>query len=312
MRLVSKKQDGVRKIMRNITIYNPAAGSGKKKSEKPNPSGISHVTTHINDASEYIKKCCLEDPDTCFTVYGGDGTVCEAVNGIMQAGKGDSAILSVVPAGSGNDFVRNFPSGSPKEYPLDLIDLGDLFGVNVVNIGFDCEVVAKSESLRSNGLITGGFSYIVGVAAVLAGKFGLHLEGEMTLENGEAEPFSGEYLLCAIGNGAYYGGGFKAVPAAKTDDGLLDVLLVRRVSRAKFLSLVGRYRAGKHIDTNTLEPIPDAKDCLIYRRCKSIRVSGMERLCVDGEVIERKEITASVAPKAIRFLYPSPKAVESK
>ncbi len=302
------KNNGEENAMRLISIYNPAAGKGKKKKSvslpQKTPGMSSHVTSRINDAREYIRRECLADPDTLFTVYGGDGTLCEAANGIVSSGRADSAILSVYPCGSGNDFVRNFPSDRQKEYPIDLIDLGDMVGVNIVNIGFDCSVVARSETLRSKKIVPGGFSYLLGVLAVLAGNFGIRLDVELTREDGSVEKYDGEFLLCVIANGGYYGGGFHAAPAAKTDDGLLDVMLVRRVSRVRFLSLLSDYKSGGHIDLDTLTPKEKFKDLMIYKRCVSVKVGGMNEICVDGEVLPKTSISASALPRTLRFLYP--------
>jgi len=297
--------------MRNIHIYNPKAGlgKGKKKAGKRPPdstTALSHVTTGIRDAGDFIREACKENPDTLFTVYGGDGTICEAVNGIMEAGAGETARLTVVPSGSGNDFVRNFPSGGEqKEYKIDLIDLQGMYAANVVNVGFDCSVVAKTDAMRANGLVTGGFSYILGVMAVLVEQYGIRLNAELTDVNGQVTTYDGEFMLCAIANGAYYGGGFKAAPAASPESGVLDVILIRKVSRVRFLALVGDYKAGKHINPETAEPYDRFKDIVVYKKCTKAVLTGMEEVCVDGEVIKKNELTATPCPKAIRFLYPS-------
>ncbi|MBE6565020.1 MAG: hypothetical protein E7655_07090 [Ruminococcaceae bacterium] len=297
--------------MRNIHIYNPKAGLGKGKKKEgmqtgDSPSALSHVTTGIRDAGDFIREACKENPDTLFTVYGGDGTICEAVNGIMEAGAGETARLTVVPTGSGNDFVRNFPSsGEQKEYRIDLIDLDGMYAANVVNVGFDCSVVAKTDAMRANGLVTGGFSYILGVMAVLVEQYGIRLEVELTDESGDVSVCDGEFMLCAIANGAYYGGGFKAAPAASPESGVLDVILIRKISRARFLKLVGDYKAGRHVDAESGVPFDRFQDIVVYKKCLKAVVRGMEEVCVDGEVMKKKELVATPCPKAIRFLYPA-------
>ena len=95
--------------MRNIHILNPAAGMFKKNYRIPEGVEV-YETKGPLDMVDFIRETCKAEPNVHFTVYGGDGTVNEAVNGIMSAGEEamEKTVLSVVPKGSGNDFVRNF------------------------------------------------------------------------------------------------------------------------------------------------------------------------------------------------------------
>ena len=67
--------------------------------------------------SRFIKESCQVEPDTCFTVYGGDGTVHRAVNAVMASGCNKEAMLKIVPIGSGNDFIRSFDD-MPDEFSI--------------------------------------------------------------------------------------------------------------------------------------------------------------------------------------------------
>ena len=101
---------------------------------------------------------------------------------------------------------------------------------------------------------------------------------------------------------SFYGGGFKAAPLAKTNDGLLDVLLVDKVSRKRFLSLVADYKKGLHLDHDTNNVIPRFSDIMTYKRCKNIKINTPVYLCADGEITKQASIEISVVPNIIKFI----------
>ena len=74
------------------------------------------------------------------------------------------------------------------------------------------------------------------------------------------------------------------------------------MSRATFLSLVGSYKKGTHLDPVSSLPYPKFEKYLLYRRCKKVKISGINRLCADGELEERREAEISVVPAALRIV----------
>ena len=78
-----------------------------------------------------------------------------------------------------------------------------------------------------------------GVVGELIKKKPLDLRVTLTYENGETEVIKEKLLLCAVANAKWYGGGFKVAPTADLSDGLLDVMIIRNVSRRTFISFVG-------------------------------------------------------------------------
>ena len=104
------------------------------------------------DATEKIAEVCREDPYAHITIYGGDGSVYESVNAIMSAGAGDTAELTIVPFGTGNDFVKSLPDGKMNK-KIDLIRFNDKYSANIINIGFDCDVVSVTEKLKKSNNI---------------------------------------------------------------------------------------------------------------------------------------------------------------
>lgn len=282
--------------MKEFTIINSAKKTPLEMNEKD-----FYRSQSAGDATSKIEEVCRENPDTHITVYGGDGSVYEAVNAIMNSGAQDGAELTIVPFGTGNDFVKSLPSESGVRKKIDLIKFNDKYSANIINIGFDCDVVRVTEKLKKLRLVRGSIAYAIGVVAAVFNKLGKKLDIEFTLEDGSVEHESGEHLLCVIANGRYYGGGFCCAPNAEIDDGILEVIIVRKISRLRFAKFIGGYKKGLHI-------LPDGsinpkyESILIYKRCKALKISNVMQLCADGEIIDCKDADISVANKAINII----------
>ena len=102
-----------------------------------------------------------------------------------------------------------------------------------------------------------------------------------------------------MANGGYYGGGFKCAPRAKLNDGLLEFLTVKKISRFKFLTFFLGYRKGKHIlSDGTLHH--KYASFLNYKRVKSVVFHNIGNICADGEIFSYDELSVSVEEKAVR------------
>ena len=292
--------------MRKIHIINPAAGIAKAHLFIPKGIEI-YETKGPRDLERFICETCKTDPNVSFTVYGGDGTVSEAVNGIVSAGAEamEKAVLSVVPKGSGNDFVRNFSKSEKFVGKVDVIKCNDRYCVNSINIGFDCDVIVETDKVKKNIFTSGSLGYIVGVLRVLTGKLGKQLEITFKDKNGTEINYKGEFLLTALGNGKFCGGGFRFAPTAALSDGLFDALVVNKMSKATFLKLVGDYRSGKHVNVETCEVAPKYKGLLNYYQCTEMTVNNVERVGIDGEVFECDKAVISILPNAVNVQMPA-------
>lgn len=287
--------------MQNIHIINPAAGHGKgeETARRLLPSGErTYLTTGIGDARHFAEKICTEQPDTHFTVYGGDGTVQEVAAGILSAGAGHSARLSVVPVGTGNDLLRSF-SNADKLNLIDVLRVNGSYALNIVNVGFDSLVVAKTQ--RYKKLLPGSAAYIVGLIDTLLHKLGHSWQITIENENGETEQLDGDYILALCANCHYYGGGFKAAPLADPADGLIDFVAVKSLSRLTFLRFVSQYKAGTHLDPKTGAPVESLKKYIVYRRCKRVSVKGISNYCADGEITPAEQLEISIVPQALQL-----------
>ena len=116
-----------------------------------------YITKAKGDAITHIKSVLNRDPNTEIVMYGGDGSVYEAVNAIMESGHNEECCLTVVPRGTGNDFVRSF--NDSEFHKIDLIKVNDKYCANMVNVGFDCDAVIAAEKLNSKK-IAGKSSYL--------------------------------------------------------------------------------------------------------------------------------------------------------
>ncbi len=296
-----------------------------------------HRTMAPADAQHFVKSRCeareaISETDKILRFYacGGDGTLNEVANGAYGY---DHVEIAMIPAGTGNDFPRHFADLKyfediegqifGKARSIDLIryeadmmkpdfgstsfqELDSLFdsdpdpviryGINMFNIGLDCNVADKVARIKEYPFIPGPLAYGLGVGIILGKKEGVSLE--ICLDNGEV--YDGGIMLVAIGNGSYCGGGFKGVPEAAVDDGFMDVSIVSDINRRTFLSLLGKYRKGTHLED------PSVKGFLTYRKCRSmtIRPRGTVKLCTDGEVSMVGETTFKIIPECIKFSVP--------
>lgn len=292
--------------MKEYHIINPAAGHGtapEAAKKQASADAILYYTTGVGDARRYLAETLSGiTEDVRVFVWGGDGTIGEVVSGIMDAGAADHAILTACPAGTGNDFVRMFADvGAGTEFRLDLLSCAGRYVLNMVNIGFDCEVAHRMSAWKKKPLIRGPLAYICAVVEVLTRLRGTSMKITYTDERGETYTEEGTFLLCAAANGQYCGGGFRGAPTASLSDGIAEFLIVDHIPRRRIFSLIGLYRAGTHVDADGT-PVPAIADVLRYVHATNITVSGMDIVCLDGEILPLNEIDIAVVPGALRYM----------
>lgn len=291
--------------MKKIHLINPCAGHGKatKILDKLRESGTTdevYVPKSAADFSAYIAKRTAEEPNVHFQVYGGDGTVYDTVNGIMAAERRGNVSFGVTRMGSGNDFARSFTDQDP--HPIDLIKFNGRYSANMLNVGFDCSVVIRSHKVKKNPLVSGSMAYILGVVGELIHKKPLITTVRMELADGTVKVLEDHaFLFIAIANGCYCGGGFAGAPAAKLDDGLMDVLLVHDMKRREFIKLVADYRRGTHVDPETEHASKKFEDKIIYEKCRSITIDRVDCICADGEILEDQSLHATIEPTPLIY-----------
>ncbi len=297
--------------MKHHFIINPAAGKGTLTEsltaritaacEKAAVEYVIYETKAPGDAELYVREALKEDGTHRFYACGGDGTLGETVNGAPEC---DRAEFALIPIGTGNDFCRNFDyraaffeierqlNGVPT--PIDLIRYNDRYCVNMLNIGFDCNAANRANELKKKRLFPKSMAYAGGIVSSLVRK----MTTEMTVTLNGEEEISRPLLLITIANGQFCGGGFRSNPKASPIDGLFDVNIIEKMSRLSFISLVGSYKAGTHLET--------APGYVTYRQASALSLTLPKNtaVCVDGEIEYADSLTVSLSPSAIRFVLP--------
>jgi len=211
-------------------------------------------TVYPTHATEIAKQAGEQGYDMIIAM-GGDGTVHEIINGIMQLPEEKRPILGVVPVGSGNDFAHAIGVPMESDHALDqalksepsAIDLGlmvDQHGRkeyfdNTIGIGFDTVVTIHAHKMP----ILRGF--LIYLAAVLQTIFLNHEPMKMQIE-ADDKKWEQSNLLLTICNGPREGGGFMVAPDAKVDDGLLHYAMIVNVGRLMMLRIVPEVMNGTH------------------------------------------------------------------
>ncbi len=285
-----------------LNIINPAAGKGASiKAAEASECQNNYITKSIGDARVHVRELLTDCDEAILHVYGGDGTLNEVINGIMDAKAADRTKVSIHPVGTGNDFHRNL-TNIREPIKVDLIKCNDRYAINMLNIGFDCRVVTKMSDYKKLPFVKGTGAYILGVVHVLTAYRMEALQIDIVDEKGGELHYDGEFLLTAIGNGAYCGGGFKAATVADIADGILDMVIVHPIPRRKFIGLIGDYRAGTHYSVEQGRPGDKFVNLMEYVRCQKITISGFDLICLDGEVEPMSRAEISVKKQAITFL----------
>lgn len=301
--------------MKFCFIINPASGKketkqGLEEKIRKAADGVCaevevHYTRKAGDATQIAFDFCEQNPDGELRIFacGGDGTLCEAVNGIMRVQDRERVSIGVVPVGTGNDLVRNFGGSEPflnidaqlaaTPRKIDLIRCNDTYAVNMINIGFDCQVVVKMSQFKAH--VPSKLAYVCGLVVTLVKKPGVSLDA--VADGGESE--SRELLLCTFANGQFCGGGFHSNPHAKLDDGRINALFVNNISRTRFIRLVGSYKAGTHL-------VPENGSILSESFASSYELdfAAPTNISVDGEILTVDSLKLRCEKQAISFLVP--------
>ena len=214
-------------------------------------------TVYPTHAIELARQAAEEGYDLVIAL-GGDGTAHEVINGLMQAPEGKRPALGVVPIGSGNDFAHAL--GVPKKSDhalfhalkaetISAIDIGVMtdehsgrreYFDNTIGAGFDAVVTIRSHRLP---IVKGFLMYLTAVIQTILLN---HNPAKVKFQT-ESETWEDTVLMTTVCNGGREGGGFMISPDSKIDDGVLQFLNVRKVSRAMMFRLVPEFMKGTHL-----------------------------------------------------------------
>ena len=298
----------------HLFIINPHAGKGKEQAVLPERiraaaqelgvEAVVCIPAHAGDARKAIEEAAVGGRPLRVYACGGDGTVKETVN---AAAPFENASVGIYPCGSGNDYVKSLPTDIALCRDLkalmkgticrmDLVDVDGELCCNMTNIGFDALVAHRMRLFRRIPLVTGPLAYSLAVGAGVVSRMSWTIKA--TFDGNEE--IAGPFMLCAAGVGRVCGGKYMALPTAKLNEGIMDVCMLRQVPRRRFPSLIGVYKAGRHLED------PRVAGIVTYRKCKSLKLS-LDRpaaRAVDGEIIKGTEFHLQIRPGALRLILP--------
>lgn len=242
--------------MKKIFIVNPTSGNGKSIKIT---NEIKKILTSDNDAFEiYYTSAPKEATDIAMSfsddeqkiIYsvGGDGTLFEVVNGLAHSNN----LLGIIPVGTGNDFVKMIDNDDPITY-VDLCRMNEHYFINIASVGIDAEIAKNKENMVKKH-VPKSLRYVASIVDTFF-KFDFP-----TIEaNVNAKEINQPITILAICNGKYYGGGFKIAPQAIFNDGMFDVYLVDKLSKAKIPGLIMKLIKGTHEESNYVHKIQSNK-----------------------------------------------------
>ena len=301
-----------------MVIVNPKAGSGHGLTDWPiisnqmNRSGVEFTcvfTEHKYHAVELTVKA-INDGYRRIVAIGGDGTVNEIVNGIFiqQATPTTDVALAVIPAGTGNDWVRMF--GIPKTYSeavqaivdkrTTLQDVGLItfhetkvkhtrYMANAAGMGFDAMVNRCFNRLKDEGRV-GKWLYIRSTLKVLFAYKSKHFKIRV-----DAEPmYDNDVFSALVGIGKYNGGGLMQTPNAVVDDGLFDITVIKRINLFSVIRHFRKLYNGKLYNYSKV----------MAKQGKRITIETIPEspIEIDGEAMGYSPFTFELVPQSIRVV----------
>lgn len=302
-------------MSKNIQIImNPTANHGRAEeviaSMHPQLEQIGATIRRTERRWHAIELARLAGGQDCDLVIaaGGDGTVHEVVNGLMQVPANKRPLLGIIPLGSGNDFAHIL--GVPED-PAEalqscitgeqhVLDIGSVrdgegrqeFFDNTMGIGFDAAVTINSRKITS---IHGFMMYFLATMQTIIKHFtplDIHVETE-------AESWDETMIMLTLANGPREGGGFIIAPGASLDDGILEYCAIRRISRLMMFRLVPEFMKGTQA---RFKPVRMGS-------CRQMLVESRQPLFVhlDGEIYagfdtQNHKLEIEILPAALRFM----------
>ena len=302
---------------RPVVIVNPRSGGGLSEARWARlveglTDGLgpfdSVFTSGPRDATAIARREA-EAGRRLIVAFGGDGTISETADGILDAGAGARCDLGIIPRGTGGDFRRTL------ELPEDLadaarrvrdgaarvIDAGRVsyvahdggeetrHFVNVASFGFSSAVATRANASSKR---FGGKAAFLGATVRALAAYD-NTDVWLQLDDGPRE--RRRVLMTAIGNGRFFGGGMKICPRAQLDNGSLDVVVVGDFTRLEVLTKVGRLYDGSHLE---LESVTAATARKLF--AAPVEADALVPIELDGETPGRLPATFEVVPAALR------------
>ncbi len=305
--------------MKHFVIVNPTSGRGL--GEKSIPQIESYLkengfdftlvrTTGVWHAAELAEGAARAGYDV-IVCASGDGTVNEAINGIMRAKKAghNSVAFTVLGIGTGNDFaggtgipttldegLKALKANKRKKIDLGVVKGGDYpdgryFG-NGIGVGFDAAVGNEAIKVRwTRGLL----AYLIGVIKTV---FLYYNPAQVEIVLDDKEVIKQTSLMISVMNGRRMGGGFQMAPDSKADDGLFDLCIAETATKGRILQMIPHFIKG------TQATLPEIQ----MKRAKKVAITSLDMTFpahADGEFIclEGKHLTLELLPQELEIIH---------
>jgi len=266
-------------------------------------------TVYPTHAIDLARQAGEENYDMVIAM-GGDGTVHEVMNGLMQLPENKRPVMGVVPIGSGNDFAYSIGITQKPDHALahalkaenvNLVDIGLMtdehgraeYFDNTLGIGFDAVVTIRSHKLP---IVKGFLMYLTAVIQTIIFN---HDPAKMTIQT-ESETWEDSLCMLTLCNGPREGGGFMLSPESKNNDGKMESVAVTKVSRATMFRLVPEFMNGTHM------------------RFKQVRMGAFKKMDItsdrpmyihaDGEIFTSfgsnlRRVSFEILPNALKVVH---------
>lgn len=276
-------------------ICNPTAGNGRAKQvcqdilTRLDEKKIKYTCAYTSkpaEATVLARNAVAEHYETVLSI-GGDGTAYEVACGL----DGSQTALGIIPAGTGNDFIKTL--GYPQD-PLEALDyvlthdakptdtgrMKERLFLNEIGTGFDALALSYANNMKK--YCKGLLPYLLGVICALFKYKPLHL----TYQIDDQPPVYIKALVCGVANGRIIGGGIPIAPEASIEDGLFDVIIVRYIPHWRIFPYLPKLLAGKVLT------FPETLFC----RAKNISFSSPDMIVnIDGELQKMDSVSLQIS-----------------
>ena len=304
--------------MKHYFIINPEAGPHDSTNRlvdilsevfKSNPNDyVAYVSKSKEDTCNSARHFAANArEESIIYACGGDGTCYDVINSIIGY---PNVHFGIIPIGSCNDFLKTFPKYNFNDFEkvihgqLKPLDVGRVtcdgeinsYFLNEINIGFDARVNDDTNNSKYKAIdVKKAYSRAVGRNLI---KF---IRQPVKVSSDDRLIYEGKSLLLVCANGQYYGSKYHCAPFAQPDDGLLDFVLVKGVSRIKFLSLINGYKNGEHLTKKSY------KRCVQYGQYNNITIESPKELviCLDGEIYHVSKVKVELLKHKIHMVFPN-------
>lgn len=304
-----------------LVIVNPNAGKKKAKTEWPIISDLLQqneiefdveFTKYRHHAIKIVKNKIETIGYNKIIAVGGDGTINEVVNGIFLQNryKTEEVLLGVITIGTGNDWAKMFQIPTDYKEAVMIIaskkpflqDVGKVYYhigdrkesryfINAAGLGFDAMVTDNTNKAKEQGK-SSAFSYLSNMIKSLYKYKAVNVKVTV----GQREIHKGTLFTLSLGIGKYTGGGMQQTPDAISDDGLFDLMLVDKITKAKLIRKVKKLFDGK------INKLKEVQSLLT----DNLQVESDSKLMIeiDGENIGHGPLEFELIHKGLQIIIP--------